>query len=139
MDEEFELVATQVLKRTQAMVNKYRRLLMAEGEVGTHTHRKTANEFHFTMSTNPAGSLPPSLQNSSPSSEMVMIDRTFNQEERGNLTQDKRMVLVDPGKNSGDVYLIYHTNELPGLTQSYRLYTYIYKYIVPIYYCNINV
>ena len=30
---------------------------------------------------------------------MVMIDRTFNQEERSNLTQDKRMVLVDPGKN----------------------------------------
>lgn len=28
---------------------------------------------------------------------MVMIDRTFNQEERSNLTQDKRMVLVDPG------------------------------------------
>lgn len=27
-----------------------------------------------------------------------MIDRTFNQEERSNLTQDKRMVLVDPGK-----------------------------------------
>uniref|UniRef100_A0A671PQI2 GLTSCR1-like protein n=1 Tax=Sinocyclocheilus anshuiensis TaxID=1608454 RepID=A0A671PQI2_9TELE len=64
VDEEFEAVAVQVLSRTQAMVNKYRRLLMR----------------------------------SSPSSEMVMIDRTFNQEERGNLTQDKRMILVDPGK-----------------------------------------
>lgn len=29
-----------------------------------------------------------------------MIDRTFNQEERSNLTQDKRMVLVDPGDES---------------------------------------
>uniref|UniRef100_A0A4W6DYW7 BICRA like chromatin remodeling complex associated protein n=1 Tax=Lates calcarifer TaxID=8187 RepID=A0A4W6DYW7_LATCA len=57
VDEEFEAVATQVLKRTQAMVNKYRRLLMVEAE------------------------------RSSPSSEM----------ERSNLTQDKRMVLVDPG------------------------------------------
>ncbi|KAI2658324.1 BRD4-interacting chromatin-remodeling complex-associated protein-like [Labeo rohita] len=66
VDEEFEAVAIQVLNRTQAMVNKYRRLLMVEAE------------------------------RSSPSSEMVMIDRTFNQEERGNLTQDKRMVLVDP-------------------------------------------
>ncbi|KAM3859831.1 BRD4-interacting chromatin-remodeling complex-associated protein-like [Diretmus argenteus] len=66
VDEEFEFVATQVLKRTQAMVNKYRRLLMVEAE------------------------------RCSPSSEMVMIDRTFNQEERGNLTQDKRTVLVDP-------------------------------------------
>jgi len=28
-----------------------------------------------------------------------MIDRTFNQEERSNLTQDKRMILVDPGKS----------------------------------------
>ncbi|XP_020486517.2 BRD4-interacting chromatin-remodeling complex-associated protein-like [Labrus bergylta] len=66
VDEEFEVVATQVLMRTHSMVNKYRRLLMVEAE-------------RF-----------------SPSSEMVMIDRTFNQEERGNLTQDKRMVLVDP-------------------------------------------
>ncbi|XP_051959409.1 BRD4-interacting chromatin-remodeling complex-associated protein-like isoform X1 [Xyrauchen texanus] len=66
VDEEFEAVATQVLKRTQAMVNKYRRLLIVEAE------------------------------RSSPSSEMVMIDRTFNQEERNNLTQDKRTILVDP-------------------------------------------
>ncbi|XP_056626825.1 BRD4-interacting chromatin-remodeling complex-associated protein-like isoform X2 [Triplophysa dalaica] len=66
VDEEFEAVATRVLERTQVMVNKYRRLLMVEAE------------------------------RSSPSSEMVMIDRTFNQEERSNLTQDKRMVLVDP-------------------------------------------
>uniref|UniRef100_A0A671LIA7 GLTSCR1-like protein n=1 Tax=Sinocyclocheilus anshuiensis TaxID=1608454 RepID=A0A671LIA7_9TELE len=66
VDEEFEAVAIQVLNRTQAMVNKYRRLLVVEAE------------------------------RSSPSSEMVMIDRTFNQEERGNLTQDKRMVIVDP-------------------------------------------
>ncbi|XP_037547101.1 BRD4-interacting chromatin-remodeling complex-associated protein-like [Nematolebias whitei] len=66
VDEEFEVVAAQVLMRTEAMVNKYRRLLMVEAE------------------------------RSSPSSEMVMIDRTFNQEERSNLTQDKRMVLVDP-------------------------------------------
>ncbi|KAM9716859.1 BRD4-interacting chromatin-remodeling complex-associated protein-like isoform 1-T2 [Menidia menidia] len=66
VDAEFEEVATQVLNRTQSMVNKYRRLLMVEAE------------------------------RPSPSSEMVMIDRTFNQEERSNLTQDKRMVLVDP-------------------------------------------
>lgn len=35
VDEEFEIVATQVLNRTQAMVNKYRRLLMVEAEVST--------------------------------------------------------------------------------------------------------
>ncbi|XP_035763674.1 BRD4-interacting chromatin-remodeling complex-associated protein-like [Neolamprologus brichardi] len=66
VDEEFEAAATQVLMRTQGMVNKYRRLLMVEAE-------------RF-----------------SPSSEMVMIDRTFNQEERSTLIQDKRTVLVDP-------------------------------------------
>lgn len=37
MDEEFEDVATQVLNRTCAMVNKYRRLLMVEAEVGAQT------------------------------------------------------------------------------------------------------
>lgn len=98
MDEEFEVVATQVLKRTHAMVNKYRRLLLVEAEVGTHMSKY----FHTHVSCydmHRANRLPlPSLQRSSPSSEMVMIDRTFNQEERGNLTQDKRMVLVDPGK-----------------------------------------
>lgn len=35
VDDEFEAVATQVLNRTQAMVNKYRRLLMVEAEVGS--------------------------------------------------------------------------------------------------------
>lgn len=35
VDEEFEDVAAQVLNRTCAMVNKYRRLLMVEAEVGT--------------------------------------------------------------------------------------------------------
>jgi len=46
------------------------------------------------------------FQRSSPSSEMVMIDRTFNQEERGNLTQDKRMILVDPGERWEPVFYI---------------------------------
>lgn len=101
MDEEFELVATHVLMRTQAMVNKYRRLLMVEAEVGahvskychTHTHMFSCHDWLWV---NGLPLVP--LQRSSPSSEMVMIDRTFNQEERSNLTQDKRMVLVDPGK-----------------------------------------
>lgn len=31
-----------------------------------------------------------------------MIDRTFNQEERRTLTQDKRLVLVDPGRTRED-------------------------------------
>lgn len=29
---------------------------------------------------------------------MVMIDRMFNQEERASLTREKRLALVDPGK-----------------------------------------
>lgn len=66
VDEEFEAVAAQVLSKTEAMINKYRKLLFVEAE------------------------------RSSPSSEIVMIDRTFNQEERSGITQDKRTVLVDP-------------------------------------------
>uniref|UniRef100_A0AAY3ZV79 GLTSCR protein conserved domain-containing protein n=1 Tax=Denticeps clupeoides TaxID=299321 RepID=A0AAY3ZV79_9TELE len=80
VDDEFETVATQVLNRTQSMVNKYRRLLMVEAE------------------------------RSSPSSEIVMIDRTFNQEERTNLTQDKRMVMVDPGQSA------FPSRSLPSFT-----------------------
>lgn len=34
VDEEFETVSTQLLKRTQAMLNKYRLLLLEESRVG---------------------------------------------------------------------------------------------------------
>lgn len=90
VDEEFEDVATQVLSRTCAMVNKYRRLLMVEAEVGARTALGRLRRRVLTVRASP--------QRSSPSSEMVMIDRTFNQEERRTLTQDKRLVLVDPGR-----------------------------------------
>lgn len=66
VDNEFETVATQLLKRTQAMLNKYRCLLLEDA-----------------MRINP-------------SAEMVMIDRMFNQEERAALSRDKRLALVDP-------------------------------------------
>ncbi|XP_036270234.1 BRD4-interacting chromatin-remodeling complex-associated protein-like isoform X1 [Pipistrellus kuhlii] len=66
VDNEFETVATQLLKRTQAMLNKYRCLLLEDA-----------------MRINP-------------SAEMVMIDRMFNQEERASLSRDKRLALVDP-------------------------------------------
>ncbi|XP_004673546.1 PREDICTED: GLTSCR1-like protein isoform X1 [Condylura cristata] len=66
VDNEFETVATQLLKRTQAMLNKYRFLLLEDA-----------------MRINP-------------SAEMVMIDRMFNQEERASLSRDKRLALVDP-------------------------------------------
>ncbi|XP_062980072.1 BRD4-interacting chromatin-remodeling complex-associated protein-like isoform X2 [Elgaria multicarinata webbii] len=66
VDNEFESVATQLLKRTQAMLNKYRCLLMEDA-----------------MRINP-------------SAEMVMIDRMFNQEERQTLSRDKRLAIVDP-------------------------------------------
>lgn len=90
VDEEFEDVAAQVLNRTCAMVNKYRRLLMVEAEVGVPVpSRRALTGARLTVR--------PSPQRSSPSSEMVMIERTFNTEERRKLTQDKRLVLVDPG------------------------------------------
>lgn len=101
VDEEFEAVATQVLKRTQSMVNKYRRLLLVEAEVRPPLATTLGAHMHSCRHSYTGCPLPPSYfrpQRFSPSSEMVMIDRTFNQEERSNLTQDKRMVLVDPGK-----------------------------------------
>lgn len=100
VDEEFEAVATQVLKRTQTMVNKYRRLLLVEAEVRLPLAMTLGAHMHSCRHSYTGPPPPPSFrpQRFSPSSEMVMIDRTFNQEERSNLTQDKRMVLVDPGK-----------------------------------------
>ncbi|KAG8123217.1 hypothetical protein E2320_019121 [Naja naja] len=66
VDNEFESAATQLLKRTQSMLNKYRCLLLEDA-----------------MRINP-------------SAEMVMIDRMFNQEERQSLSRDKRLAIVDP-------------------------------------------
>ncbi|XP_038033471.1 BRD4-interacting chromatin-remodeling complex-associated protein-like isoform X2 [Anas platyrhynchos] len=72
VDSEFESVATQLLKRTQAMLNKYRCLLIEDA-----------------MRINP-------------SAEMVMIDRMFNQEERASLSREKRLALVDPDGYQAD-------------------------------------
>nr|XP_033794167.1 BRD4-interacting chromatin-remodeling complex-associated protein-like isoform X2 [Geotrypetes seraphini] len=72
VDNDFESVATQLLKRTQAMLNRYRWLLI---EDATRIN---------------------------PSAEMVMIDRMFNQEERTSLTRDKRFALMDPESYQAD-------------------------------------
>ncbi|XP_062454181.1 BRD4-interacting chromatin-remodeling complex-associated protein [Rhea pennata] len=66
VDEEFEMVSTQLLKRTQAMLNKYRLLLLEES------------------------------RRVSPSAEMVMIDRMFIQEEKTMLALDKQLAKEKP-------------------------------------------
>lgn len=66
VNEEFEMVSTQLLKRTQAMLNKYRLLLLEES------------------------------RRVSPSAEMVMIDRMFIQEEKIALTQDRQLAKEKP-------------------------------------------
>uniref|UniRef100_A0A8D0BJM6 BRD4 interacting chromatin remodeling complex associated protein n=1 Tax=Salvator merianae TaxID=96440 RepID=A0A8D0BJM6_SALMN len=66
VDEEFEMVSTQLLKRTQAMLNKYRLLLLEES------------------------------RRVSPSAEMVMIDRMFIQEEKTTLALDKQLAKEKP-------------------------------------------
>ncbi|XP_054043618.1 LOW QUALITY PROTEIN: BRD4-interacting chromatin-remodeling complex-associated protein [Rissa tridactyla] len=66
VDEEFEAVSTQLLKRTQAMLNKYRLLLLEES------------------------------RRVSPSAEMVMIDRMFIQEEKTMLALDKQLAKEKP-------------------------------------------
>ncbi|XP_072425565.1 BRD4-interacting chromatin-remodeling complex-associated protein-like isoform X1 [Chiloscyllium punctatum] len=70
VDEEFEVISTQLLKRTQVMLNKYRLLLFEES-------RRT-----------------------NPSSEMVMIDRMFIQEEKVAFLEAKRLA-----KNNPDAYI----------------------------------
>ncbi|XP_015274459.1 PREDICTED: glioma tumor suppressor candidate region gene 1 protein [Gekko japonicus] len=65
-DEEFEMVSAQLLKRTQAMLNKYRLLLLEES------------------------------RRISPSAEMVMIDRMFIQEEKTTLALDKQLAKEKP-------------------------------------------
>ncbi|XP_048392748.1 BRD4-interacting chromatin-remodeling complex-associated protein-like [Stegostoma tigrinum] len=65
VDNEFEDVSVQLLKRTQMMLSKYRSLLLEDA-----------------MRVNP-------------SAEMVMIDRVFNQDEKASLIQDKRLALED--------------------------------------------
>ncbi|KAM8904821.1 BRD4-interacting chromatin-remodeling complex-associated protein isoform 2-T2 [Spinachia spinachia] len=67
VDDEFENVSSQLLKRTQAMLDKYRHLLFAE-----------------------------SKQKLGPSAEMVMIDRMFIQEEKLALSQDRIMAKERP-------------------------------------------
>ncbi|XP_060032523.1 LOW QUALITY PROTEIN: BRD4-interacting chromatin-remodeling complex-associated protein [Erinaceus europaeus] len=66
VDEEFETVSTHLLKRTQAMLNKYRLLLLEES------------------------------RRVSPSAEMVMIDRMFIQEEKTTLALDKQLAKEKP-------------------------------------------
>ncbi|XP_072906829.1 BRD4-interacting chromatin-remodeling complex-associated protein-like isoform X1 [Hemitrygon akajei] len=65
VDNEFEDVSVQLLKRTQMMLSKYRKLLL-EDAVRVN-----------------------------PSAEMVMIERMFNQDEKISLIQDKRFSLED--------------------------------------------
>lgn len=67
VDEEFETVSSLLLKRTQAMVDKYRHLLFSE-----------------------------SKQRLGPSAEMVMIDRMFIQEEKVALSQDRILAKEKP-------------------------------------------
>uniref|UniRef100_A0A672PE81 BRD4 interacting chromatin remodeling complex associated protein n=1 Tax=Sinocyclocheilus grahami TaxID=75366 RepID=A0A672PE81_SINGR len=66
VDEEFENVSCQLLKRTQAMVDKYRHLLFEESK------------------------------RLGPSAEMVMIDRMFIQEEKVALSQDRVLAKEKP-------------------------------------------
>ncbi|XP_049748226.1 BRD4-interacting chromatin-remodeling complex-associated protein-like isoform X1 [Elephas maximus indicus] len=90
VDNEFETVATQLLKRTQAMLNKYRCLLLEDA------------------------------MRIDPSAEMVMIDRMFNQEERASLSRDKRLALVDPDGFQADFCCSFKLDKATHETQRGR-------------------
>ncbi|XP_037630169.1 BRD4-interacting chromatin-remodeling complex-associated protein isoform X4 [Sebastes umbrosus] len=72
VDDEFETVSCQLLKRTQAMLDKYRYLLFAESKAFKPEQRL------------------------GPSAEMVMIDRMFIQEEKIALNQDRILARERP-------------------------------------------
>ncbi|XP_028320450.1 BRD4-interacting chromatin-remodeling complex-associated protein isoform X2 [Gouania willdenowi] len=77
VDDEFERVSCQLLKRTQAMLDKYRHLLFSE-----------------------------SKQRLGPSAEMVMIDRMFIQEEKVALSQDKILAKERPEEFLANVRML---------------------------------
>ncbi|XP_026168286.1 BRD4-interacting chromatin-remodeling complex-associated protein-like isoform X1 [Mastacembelus armatus] len=77
VDDEFERVSCQLLKRTQAMLDKYRYLLFAE-----------------------------SKQRLGPSAEMVMIDRMFIQEEKIALSQDRILAKERPEEFVANVRML---------------------------------
>ncbi|XP_034723466.1 BRD4-interacting chromatin-remodeling complex-associated protein isoform X6 [Etheostoma cragini] len=72
VDDEFETVSCHLLKRTQAMLDKYRHLLFAESKAFKPEQRL------------------------GPSAEMVMIDRMFIQEEKIALSQDRILAKERP-------------------------------------------
>ncbi|CAN9511634.1 unnamed protein product [Ophioblennius macclurei] len=76
VDDEFERVSCQLLKRTQAMLDKYRYLLFAESK------------------------------RLGPSAEMVMIDRMFIQEEKIALNQDKVLAKERPEEFVANVRML---------------------------------
>uniref|UniRef100_W5N771 Si:ch211-168d23.3 n=1 Tax=Lepisosteus oculatus TaxID=7918 RepID=W5N771_LEPOC len=74
VDEQFEVVSSLLLKRTQDMLNKYRQLLLQEA------------------------------QQVSPSAEMVMLERLFLQDERAALSEEKRIAKLDPESFIASLY-----------------------------------
>lgn len=132
MDEEFETVSTQLLKRTQAMLNKYRLLLLEESRVGWLSPpaprpgdpglpRLRGREAGGQITRGTVGNALPSPpgyshplplgfftcpssppQRVSPSAEMVMIDRMFIQEEKTTLALDKQLAKEKPGERGED-------------------------------------
>ncbi|XP_058678823.1 BRD4-interacting chromatin-remodeling complex-associated protein [Ammospiza caudacuta] len=87
VDEEFEAVSEQLLRRTRAMLNKYRLLLLEES------------------------------RRSSPSAEMVMIDRIFIQEEKTALALDRQLARDRPAPPPAPPkLLIKHGGGSPSVT-----------------------
>ncbi|XP_037124132.1 BRD4-interacting chromatin-remodeling complex-associated protein isoform X3 [Syngnathus acus] len=89
VDDEFESVSSQLLKRTQAMLDKYRYLLFSESKVSqaVESRKSPGPETELTFELQ---------QRLGPSAEMVMIDRMFIQEEKLALSQDRILAKERP-------------------------------------------
>lgn len=101
MDDEFENVSCHLLKRTQAMVDKYRHLLFEESKVSFKSHSLDLFLCLDLMSPQFIGILCVCYleQRLGPSAEMVMIDRMFIQEEKVALSQDRVLAKEKPGND----------------------------------------
>uniref|UniRef100_UPI00358ECE15 BRD4-interacting chromatin-remodeling complex-associated protein-like isoform X2 n=1 Tax=Myxine glutinosa TaxID=7769 RepID=UPI00358ECE15 len=107
VDEEFEAVSTELLHRTQCMLNKYRLLLFEEARAFlSFTYQKFGSQNKG--------------KRESPSAEMVMMDRMFIQEEKAELINDKRLALENPGAYLASFSRMAHSVAVTGSTAPAR-------------------
>ncbi|MGH0156911.1 UNVERIFIED_CONTAM: hypothetical protein FKN15_032944, partial [Acipenser sinensis] len=97
VDEQFGVVSSLLLKRTQEMLSKYRLLLLQEARRCVCCVSSSAGvtvSLRWLLL----------LQQVSPSAEMVMLERLFLQDERSGLGEERRRARLDPDGYIASMY-----------------------------------